>query len=279
MSLRCEHQRGTKPQPPAKSLWLPIAVSPPRAPSRSPTLLLECKDGFCLDGKSVALEVPHLSYITPTWLYPHELQTALIFFDQDDSDDPTLLRDFPRRVFMNNFVRMNTERVDSLEWRPLIDDLAGTRGFCFLLGNNDEPVIRFEVELEGDELAVVRVVHVDYSPLKFEAGVVARSSFLEFKPKTHLDAMRSVLANIRSDDDFVYMPTSEFVACAAFHKLILKRNHLDDDSARKVWQTLKRFVASLSELTVQCTNAFNSEECRRSKCSAEFVVDSAVVWS
>ena len=280
MSLRAAKPRAQPCKSEKSSLWAPIAASPPRAPSRSPPLLLEEKDAFVLDlpRDEHAQEAPHLTYITPTWIYPSDTNTALIFFDCEGSDAPVLLRDFPRRIFMRNFARLSTERADSLTWRPLVDEVNGTRGFCYLISNAGTPVVRFEAEMQGDELAVVRLVHDDYSPLKHAAGLVAASSFLEFRPKAHLEAMQKARESIKTDATFVYMPTSEFVATAAFHRLILRKTHGDDDEARRVWQRLKRFVAALSELTVECTEAYTLAECTRANCSTELAVERAVRW-
>lgn len=281
MSLRSLPSKSEPPRKSAKAiLWAPIAVSPPRVESRSPPPLLEAKDNFVLDARTAtvreAQEVPHLLYVTPTWLHSKD-QEALIFFDQEDTGTPTLLREFPRRIFMTSFVHLSAERASSLEWRPLVDEESGIHGFCFLLANADGPVVRFEAEMEGDDLEVLRVVHDSYSPLKLEAGMVAASSFLEFRPNSHLEALRKALSSIQSDKEFVYMPTSDFVATVAFHRLILRKSKGDDNGARKVWQTVKRFVSALSDLTVECTDAYNVAEFGRAKCS-ELALD-VVRWS
>ena len=215
------------------------------------------------------------------------MKTLLLFDQTSAASEATLLQSHPRRLRVRGIVTPRPVEARSLTWRPLVD--AGeVVGVVFLLGSGrdadekpatrmrgrgNDAVARIEVRSTAataaqDSLGSVAVVQSSYSPLAMASGMVDPSSYLLYTdPEAHLASMRTVRTQLQQGEDVGYVPSRELCVTSAFNRLVLRSNQAEtadhNDDARRVWQTTKLFLKTLSALTADSVVAYNATEIDR----------------
>lgn len=290
-ALSCGSLFGPAIGAPIDGLWSCLAVSPPRSPplpmsyaTPPPMFDLDLTSAHTVGaGAATAAarttttrtsEVPQLFGVCPTWVYtfddePHGRVTdaMLIIFDQDACT--MTVQSVPRRIHNVDPVTAKTVPIWSVSWKLMCDN-DGRAGHVFQLLNTNGIAAQIEVFTKHEStLDKVAIVQSSYHPLSMAAGVADASSLLVFEnPENHLDSLKQVAQNLKTDGEIGYAPVSECCITHGFQKLSVHLgsknvNTLEYASARAVWKSTKDFLSSLSTLTAECVDLYTSLELER----------------
>jgi len=240
--------------PSISSLVLGSREEVPTTPAPTPATPAPSKD---------AGAVPTLIGFFPSHLY--ELpECALMTFRQ--ANDTVQISDFPRRVMVKDAVIGTPAAVDAVAWSEM-EAPEGAVGHVFSFSNEGRAVCKVEATLRNGTLERVAVVQANYSPLLVAAGFVPPSSLLVYnKPKAHLASLRALHADLATDDELGYVPTSELVVTKAVARLALDADEgAKGDAARRDWKTTRAFLCELSTCAADCVDQYARVEVDRTK--------------
>ena len=255
MSIRtCEH---TKSRPGdavsgsifgvALHIWDPMVVSPPRSPEESPPEVTIAD--FSLEGPKTRLQP--LESAVQTFLVEEEelFACSYLFFCREQQS--TIVSDGAEGPRLNR-----TPVIPHLVYADMVISGSvvsskGEDGVVFtLVDEESQKVADFEVYHD-----TIIVVHSSHSPMAVQAGQQAESTRLVFGMHHH-QQLQSLHAEIESDNDLTYIPTTEILVGTGLERLPLRGN----DEHRKVWTETKNFFRSMNSTVVRGIENHNNAE-------------------
>jgi len=162
-------------------------------------------------------------------------------------------------------VRARPVRCDNVAYAQSVSNY-GACGHRFSLSYNNTPTATIEAfETVAGEIDQLLITHAMHSPIGVMAGLIDKSTFLQFcSPENHIAKLERLVFNL--EEDQVYLPLNELVVGAAIDTVTLSGEQCE--RACRAWDVVLRTMRRVSELAWLGVVSHNARELARTRATA-----------
>lgn len=216
----------------ALQLWDPMSLTPPQSPEEGSDVGI---DDLVLCEASTRLPVME-SVVQLFMVEEEELFACVYVYFSKGTQTATVSTGHLGPRLNRMPVVPHVVHADMVVAGPVLSS-NGEEGTVFSLIDEDGKVAEFEVYAE-----TIVVVHSSHSAMAVRARQLPESTRLVFGRHHHCQ-LREMLADVHSDDDLMYIPTTEILIGKGMDRLPLRGN----DEERVLWSATKAFFKGMNE--------------------------------